>query len=129
MTPEEQEAYVAQLEADKNKLEAEKAKIAEKASALEADKKSLEDEKASMAAKLKDANVDMLDTSFEAEVEDEDGNPVKKRFDFVGKLVHVFGETVDVRQLVRDGDDASMKKFDKICVELVKIKSGLLKEI
>lgn len=103
MSPEEQAAYVKNLEA--------------KNAAAESEKKSLK-------AKLKEAKVDDVDTSFEVV---EDGKKVK--YDFVGKRIHIFGETVDVRQLIEDNTEESNEKFDAICAELVKIKSGLIKPI
>lgn len=106
MSPEEQAAYVAQLEADK--------KAAEDAA------ESAKDENTAMRAKLKAAKIDDVDTSFEVD---------KKKYDFVGKKVHIFGETVDVRNLVTDGSKESLAKFDRICVELVKINSGLIKPL
>lgn len=99
MTPEEQAAYVAQLEKDNASL------------------KSRSD---AQAAKLKEVKVDDVDTSFEA-----DG----KTYDFVGKLIHIDGETLDVRDLINDGSDEALAKFDSICAKLVKSKSGIIKEI
>lgn len=81
---------------------------------------SLEESNAVLGGKLKAAKIDDVDTSFEA-----DG----KKYDFTTKLIHIFGETIDVRTLIDEDSDESMEKFDKICAELVKLKSGIIKPI